>query len=264
MNKYIHILVPNFCGSTLLHELLSSSLKTNTLPLIIENKKNIKKEDVCKESIYVEGIHFYKHLADYRVDNVKSIEGIMEHVLLDKKLHNWLEAKKTWDSIWDNAYNYAIYRVQKNPRDLHRVETMIDVFTKENTNWLIMNRDPYQHAFAISKRAYVNDVFPLEVICQHVCVCLKSQIKNVNLLGDTAINFSYEELTNNPELVKDKIVNFLPELHDIDIDRNFYVKDKYNPIKNMDLKLPDVFIRECSLHFKEYEKELEYWGYKLL
>ena len=184
-NQYLFILSPPFCGSTLLTEIISTSSKVS-----------------CNNNIGLkEGQHLpiaHKLLFnDDRWDPNKEID--------------WKIIKNIWHKYWDRSKDILL---EKSPPNICRAEKIDKVF--QDSKYLCLIRDPYAQIQS-NVRRYQTDL--LEATKKYISY-LKFQKNNLEKLNNTLL-ISYEELTNNTDKTKEKIIDFLPSLSDININLKF-------------------------------------------
>tara|TARA_Y100000766_G_scaffold250974_1_gene234330 strand:+ start:406 stop:1215 length:810 start_codon:yes stop_codon:yes gene_type:complete len=184
-NQYLFILSPPFCGSTLLTEILSTS-------------KNLS----CNNNIGLkEGQHLplaHKILFnDDRWDPNKEID--------------WKIIKNIWHKYWDRSKDILL---EKSPPNICRAENINKVF--EDSKYICLVRNPYAQIQS-NVRRYQTDL--LDATKKYISY-LNFQKNNLEKL-DNILLIRYEELTNNTNKTKEKIIDFLPSLSDININLKF-------------------------------------------
>ncbi len=128
-----------------------------------------------------------------------------------------------------------------------------------------MQRNPYAVAEGIRRRAGLS----IERCIQHWIRCAQKQMKNERSLH-RAIQLSYEELSEQPELSQQRIIELIPELNDLDIRKDVVAQTlegqirqpivNYNP-KQIALLSPDdlAAINHC-LH--QVPEVMAHFGYE--
>ena len=235
-NKYLFVLSPPFCGSTLLTEILSTS-------------KNVS----CNNNIGLkEGQHLpetHKLLfTDNRWDINKEID--------------WFKVKHIWHKYWDRSKEIL---VEKSPPNICRAEKIDKVF--ENSVYICLTRNPYAQIQSNIRR-YKTDI--LNATNKYISY-LKYQKYNLQKLENTIL-ITYEELTDSPLITKDKLSNFLPKLNDIKIDIKF---NAHNILEKKEMKITNLNHQSISSLSKkqiniinsvlEKEKDLvNYFNYSII
>ena len=104
--------------------------------------------------------------------------------------------------------------MEKSPPNICRAKNINQVF--ENSIYICLTRNPYAQIQSNIRR-YQTDI--LDATKKYITY-LNFQKDNLEKLENTLL-ISYEELTDNPIQTKEKIVGFLPELNDININLKF-------------------------------------------
>jgi len=235
-HKFLFILTPPYCGSTLLNQILSTSNN-----LSCNNHLGVREGQLLPE---VKDIMFY-----------------------NKGWHNkvtypWQDIKKVWMKYWDQR-KYIL--MDKTNTNIMRVQEIKKVF--DNTFFLAMVRNPYAHVEGIMRRNEAT----IEYAANFALKCLRYQKENKE--NEKNILFiSYEDLCDNKNKSVDRIKNFVPELGNINSDlefsaHNFKTKDKMK-IQNLNnekiSKLSSNQINEINSYFKQEESLLSYFGYSII
>ena len=104
-----------------------------------------------------------------------------------------------------------------------------------------------------------------------ILMYLQHQKKNIENLKNVLF-ISYEQLTENPEKTKRKIIAFLPELSDIKMDlkykaHNFKTKSKMGIVNLNQEKVDKLTGEQIETINRIFEKEkelLDYFGYQIV
>jgi hypothetical protein len=207
--KYIFLAVPNFCGSTLIHSVLSTSPEVAIFP-----KKNYRNGRPVNNDL-IEGDGYAR--CGYKKKFLPhSIEANMEHVITDPDSYNWSYIKRKWDRQWAYRYPERSIRIQKTPLDVFRVKLMQPHF--ENLKWVLSVKNPISHVVSIIVRSTfgMNPFEQLPYICFHVGRALEVQQENIRFLGEKVYCTTHEKLSENQSgFVKD-LLEFEPDLKHID------------------------------------------------
>jgi len=154
--------------------------------------------------------------------------------------------------------------MEKSPPNLVRTNQLEEWFSP--SFYIIMVRDPYAHIEGLVRRNKIS----IEAATEFAVKCLKFQKNNVEILQNKVV-FKYEEMVEDPELVRNKIVDLLPDLGDI------YIKDKYKAhnykkevigLTNLNQDKINKFskneLKQINNILKLHEQTLGYFGYKLI
>lgn len=259
--QYLFLGIPNFCGSTLIHNILSTSpnVAKLTIPLIEQVTEDFVEGNICAKQGY------------HNLLGPHSIEANMEHVYSDPNNYDWDLIKFIWDYNWNKYYPNAKIRLQKTPADIFRIPMIMQYFPK--TKWLISIRDPYTYAESIYRKATwsMDREKQFDQICYHVMRVMELQLANKAYLKENAYTFRYEDFVSDPSAHISKFIEFIPELESIDLESplnikgNTYTKitDHGEPhLEKLLVDYPD-FIDKANQHFKPFEYLINEWGYEL-
>ncbi|MFK7983617.1 MAG: sulfotransferase [Saprospiraceae bacterium] len=234
-NKYLFILSPSFCGSTLLNELISTS------PYVSVNNPFGTREGQTLPTIR-------KIMFDHTRRWDESLD------------FDWEYLKEEWREYWDT--NKAVL-LEKSPPNIIRAASIKKAFP--NSFFIILYRNPYAHCEGFIRR-YGNPKSAAEFAIK----CLAYQRKN-QLLSLNSISISYEDLTSKPEKIKDQIISFIPEIKDIKSDIKFSAqnfKNKKMAIKNLNKekinKLSQAQLNEINEVFYKNKELLQFFDYELI
>ena len=234
-HKFLFILTPPYCGSTLLNQILSTSnnLSCNN-PL--GNREGMLLPEV-------------RHIMLYnRWDN--------------DSFYPWEKIKNIWMKYWDHSKEILM---DKSPPNIIRVKEIKKVF--KDIYLLAMVRNPYAHVQSIMTRNKTS----VENAIEFTLKCLRYQKENRE--SEKNILFlTYEDLCNNTEGSIEKIHEFLPNLGALKIDikftaHNFKNKGKMK-IKNLNNekinRLSTEQIKIINSYFSKEEELLSYFGYSII
>lgn len=265
--SYLFLGIPNFCGSTLMHNLLSTCLDVVTL------KDHYKLKDDGSDSWrkdFVEGNvcapFGYKNL-----NGPHSMEANMEHVYTKPSNYDWSFIKNRWNKNWETQNQLATIRLQKTPADIFRIPMMTPYFP--NTKWIISVRNPYAYVESIMRKAtfQMEPIRQLDQICHHVLRTMEIQIENIEFLKDNAYVMTYEDFCFKPAFHRVKLGEWLPGLEQMDFTNQFNVKgktftcfddDTEERIQNMIDRVPDI-IDMINEYFIPKQELLQHWGYEI-
>ena len=235
-NQHLFILSPPFCGSTLLTEILSTS-------------KNLS----CNNNI---GLKEGQHLPE-----THSLLFTQDRWDPNKKI-NWLIIKSIWNKYWDRSKDILL---EKSPPNICRAEIINEVFN--NSKYICLIRNPYAQIQSNIRR-YNTDISDAT---EKYISYLKYQKNNLEKLSNTLL-ISYEELADNPIKTKEKIISFIPQLSDINIDLKFKAHNmrmkKEMGIINLNndsiSALNKNQIDSINSSLKKHQDLIEFFNYSLL
>jgi hypothetical protein len=234
-NKYLFILSPPFCGSTLLNELISTSTNVSTNNMLY-----------TREGQRLPGVMEVMY------------ENWDENAELD-----WAYIKRKWRLHWDVTKPVLL---EKSPPNIIRAKIFERHFAP--AYFIVSNRDPYAFCESLMRNSPQNRV--PEVAARFAIRCLKHQKSNIEELGNV-LSISYEELTNDPSIVKEKIVAFLPELAGIDTSRTFTahnhlsMKMKITNLNDAKIKkLGRETLNRINSVFYEHADVLAHFNYEII
>lgn len=237
-HKFLFILCPNYCGSTLLNQIICTSKSVSV------NNSMLTREG--QQIPDVKHIMFPKERWD---ENIK---------------FDWHFIKKMWMRYWDLRFPILL---EKSPPNLLRAHDIKEVF--KPCYFVIQYRNPYAHCESLMRRY---EKYDPETAAKFALKCLRFQKSNIETL-ENAITISYEELATNPSKLIDEITTILPELSDINTSKEFNTHNFLNQDKKM--KITDLNAKKIALISKEdlkimsdvfsKEKELmDYFKYEII
>ncbi len=235
-NKFLFVLCPPYCGSTLLVEILSTSKSISV------NNPNGAKEG-------------------QKLPEVRSIMyETPDRWNADAKFP-WQDIRSVWLQYWDQTRPILM---EKSPPNIMRTSDIQATF--QPSFFVGMVRNPYAHCESIIRR---NSETPGKA-ARFVIQCLHYQKRNIEELTN-AVFFKYEELTSQPTETAVKLKQFLPELADLDMSRDYSAhnfKEQRLKIQNLNQEkiknLTPQQIDEISTFFVQEKHILDYFEYELL
>jgi len=225
-HKYLFILSPPFCGSTLLNQLISTS-------------KNVS----CNNNI---GTREGQTLPELR--------GVM----FDKNRWNtkaklpWKKIKNTWRKYWDLSKPILL---DKSIPNIMRVKDIKKVF--HPISFICMVRNPYAQCEGIIRRNGESADFA----AQFALKCLKYQKENIENEKEL-LHFTYEELCENKEKIAQNIISFIPEISDIKTNNkfsahNFKTKENMSITNLNNEKISRITKKQLKIINSYFTKEIE-------
>ena len=235
-HKYLFILSPPFCGSTLLNELISSS-----------NSVSVNNPFGTREGQQLPTVR------QTMFDNKKRWD-----ITLD---FNWEDIKKEWMKYWDLSYPILL---EKSPPNIIRTKSIVKTFNP--SYFIIFYRNPYAHCESLIRR---NNVKPSSA-AEFAIKSLEYQMKNISEL-DNAVQISYELLTEQTETAISLMAELLPELNDMQGEQEFSAHSylsKNMKIQNLNedkiSKLTIEQLEEINVVFSQKREILNFFEYRLI
>lgn len=238
-NKFVFVLSPPYCGSTLLVAILSTSGRIS-LNNVFDNQEGQGLPSVRKVI-----------LKSMRWDaNVR---------------YPWEWLKQEWLKYWDPSKPLLL---EKSPPNIMRAQELAEHF--QPAYFVILVRNPYVHVDSILRRNTDEaDAFHrVEDAAAFALRCLRYQKKNAESL-ERVLVLKYEELGEEYAAVRTKLVGFLPELDDMPPQpREYRVKGKSGSIGNKNQQVIAKFTAEqraaITAVFAAEPDVLRYFGYELV
>ena len=231
------MLSPPFAGSTLLTELISTSPDAS-----VNNTQGV-----------MEGM---------KIPGLVSLYGNFEERWNPEYTYSWGLLEQAWRKHWDVSKKVLI---EKSPPLIIRSKQLITAFPK--ARYMILVRDPYAHIESLMRRRN----WSIKQATAFSLMCLKAQYDNVKLLRSSALLIRYEDLTDEPQKIKKEILNHLPELGDINIEKLF----KAHNFVDQELAITNLNEQKIALFSQEQLMEiqsllagdiqlLEFFGYRII
>ena len=230
MNSYIFIFSPPYCGSTLLQKMLSTSSAVSSLP---------------KEGQFIEEVKdiFRKDPWNQNIDIP------------------WKDVKRCWHQYWDSG---KIYLLEKSPPHIIRVNEIVDFFSP--LKGIILVRNPYAHVEGLMRR---NSKLDSIKATKFVISCLQMQKENIELINENIV-IKYEEICTDALVIEKRIIDFLPNIGCLNIDREFNLHSIdgqcIRKIENLNYKkirrLSSRDIYQISNTLEKHRNIMEFWGYE--
>ena len=234
--KFLFILSPPYCGSTLLNQLLSTSKNVSC-----NNNLGTREGQLLPE---VKGFMFQKNRWN---EDVK---------------YPWKEIKKVWMKYWDQTKPILL---DKSIPNIMRVKEIKKEFN--DIYFICIVRNPYAQVEGIIRR----NNSTAEDAAKFAINCLKYQKENIEKESNLLF-FSYEELCEEREKTVKRMVDFLPELNDININTLFKAHN-FKTTENMAItnlnkekiaKLSSKQLDIINTIFKKNKSLLNYFNYSII
>ena len=235
-HKFLFILTPPYCGSTLLNQILSTSKN-----LSCNNHLGVREGQLLPE---VKDIMFYNKGWHNNVD------------------YPWDYIKSVWMKYWDRR-KYIL--MDKTNTNIMRVDELNKYF--DNSYFLAMVRNPYAQVEGIMRRNGAT----VEYAAQFALKCLRFQKQNKQSQKNILF-ISYEDLCDKKDQCIDKIINFVPEIGHLTSDIKFsahnFKTDGKMKVKNLNpekiSKLTKKEIQTISSIFSKEKELLDFFNYQIL
>lgn len=234
-HKFVFILSPPYCGSTMLNQFISSS-----------NNVSCNNNIGTREGQLLPGVaHFMFNERRWNED----------------ENYDWQKIKNVWLKYWDHS---KIIFLDKSIPNIMRVNEINKVFSP--IRYLCMVRNPYAHVEGLMRRnnssSYEAAMFAMR--------CLKYQYNNIKSYNNL-IFFRYEDLCDNTDKVIGMIVDFVPELYDIDLNmkfsaHNFKSQSKMRMINLNQEKISRISDSDLIIINQIFNKDkmiLDFFNYKI-
>ena len=225
-HKFLFILSPPYCGSTLLTQIISTSKKISCNNYIATMEGQLLPE--------LRNHMFNKNRWD------------------KSNVYDWSKIKNVWMKYWDQSKPVLMDKTTTNIMRFDEIKKQFD-----NTYAICLVRNPYAVIEGIMRRNSKSIEFAVEF-------CIKTlQYQKYNIENNKNLAWiSYSELCDNQNLVKKKIKSILPEIDDLDFNKFFKAhnfKNKSMRITNLNDEKISKLKKEDILKINKYfskEKEL--------
>lgn len=236
-HKYLFILCSKYCGSTLMNQVVSTSKSVSVNNTIITREG--------QQIPDTKPIMFQDNRWDPTIE------------------YDWHYIKKIWMKYWDLRKPILL---EKSPPNLLRAEKISKVF--QPIYFIIFFRNPYAHCESLMRRW---DELDAKSAAEFAIKCLKFQKRNIETLKNIVVT-SYEEFTEDPSKFINSLTSLLPELKDININKEFTAHNLLNKGKMKITNLNAEKIKLISKSdmkiinsiFKNDEDLLNYFNYKII
>jgi len=235
-HKFLFILTPPYCGSTLLNQILSTSNN-----LSCNNHLGVREGQLLPE---LKDIMFYN-------------KGWHDEVS-----YPWKKIKNVWMKYWDQRKDVLMDKTNTN---IMRVSAIKKVF--DNVCFLSMVRNPYAQVEGIMRR----NGSDADYAAKFALKCLRYQKQN-NEKEKNILLISYEDLCDDTQNSIKKIKDFIPIIGEIKSDiefsaHNFKTKGKMK-IQNLNKekieKISSKDLKVINAHFEVEKDLLNYFGYSII
>jgi Aspartyl/Asparaginyl beta-hydroxylase/Sulfotransferase family len=242
MKMHLFLLVPNNSGSSVLHDLIATSSEVAVLP----GEGQFCPNFIGPLASTFKVAHFFTK---------------KEEIFRNKNNYQWNIISNQWRALWKQNNSDAKILLQKSPPDILRTDMLLETF--EDTKFIIMIRNPYAMVESILR---ANNNCSIAEAATHAIRCLEIQLAHSETYYDALVT-TYEDLTENTDIIKNKIQDFLG-INDIDSDSVFYSKGYTSKIRNMNAdqikRFTNKQLVEINRVFREKQSVLKECGYSLI
>ncbi len=235
-HKYLFILSPPYCGSTLLNEVISSSDNVS-----VNNPFGTREGQTLPT---VRNIMF---------DPNERWDGEIDF--------DWVSIKNEWRKYWDLTRPILL---EKSPPNIIRAKSIERNF--DNSYFIIFHRNPYAQCESLIRR---NEYEPTKAALFAI-ENLIAQKRNILELKNK-IQISYEALTQETQSISGILSNFIPELINVDVEKEFSAHNYLNrKMKILNLneekikKISDSQLNEINAVFIKNLELLDFFKYELI
>jgi len=197
------------------------------------------------------------------------MEGVKHFMRVDpwnpNNKYSWSEVENVWNDSWDKSKPILL---EKSPPNLLRAFEIEQHFSP--SYFIVMMRDPYANCEGICRR-HKDQKLSYTEAAESWVMRAQYQIKNIQGL-ENVISLTYEDMAEDAANVRNKILNFMPELQDLDFDSPVKAKSivggeknkivNYNSIKTNSLSTKDL--NEINSVLENYPDVMEFFGYNYL
>jgi hypothetical protein len=224
-HKYLFILCPPSSGSTLLWKILQTS----------------------------------PHVSAFQYEGKRLARSILaaEDRWNPAKVIPWDRVEAKWSEHWDFKKPVLL---EKSPPHLIRAEQLAAHF--HDSYFIVMIRNPYAFCEGVKRRwlpgtSYFN-------LARFWLICASYLIDSIKGLKNT-MYLTYEELTDHPDRICRRLVDFVPELGALHLDRKFDVFEKSMGVTNLNDRqinsLSADILFEINMALKRYPEFLKFFNY---
>ena len=209
--KYLFIICMNNSGSTLLERVLSECKNAVGFPAPGGPDRQVNGQGFVPHFMPMPG---------KMTPKCRRIWSEQSAVLANELHYQWPKVKRRWHEEWakNPKFETANPRVflEKSPPNIFRAEMLQKHFAE--SFFILMQRNPYAVSEGIRRRGKI----ALDRCIRHWIRCARQQMQNERSLR-RHISLNYEDLSAQPELSRQRVVAFMPELSDLDIGRDVEV-----------------------------------------
>jgi hypothetical protein len=138
---------------------------------------------------------------------------------------DWEKVRKAWEAAWDA--NKPV-RLEKSPPHLVRARQLEEQFPE--SHFIVMVRNPYASCEGVRRR-WRQDL-PFAAVARLWAEWAAYQADNIRRLR-RVLAIRYEDLTHDPREQCRRLLEFVPELGELQVDREFSVFEKTQKIEDL-------------------------------
>jgi hypothetical protein len=141
------------------------------------------------------------------------IRRLLDHRKLwdERSKYPWPLIKKEWLRYWDTSKPILL---DKSPANLIRASFIREHFRP--ASFIVMTCNPYAHCERLIRR----NGLTVEAAAFFSMKCLRHQRRNAGRLQNRCV-IRYEDLVQDPPAIKQKLVQFMPELESVIVNKVF-------------------------------------------
>jgi len=247
----LFILAPNNSGSTLLRKHIEQSFFARFLEQEAQHTKGFIGPSSRETGLRLLWAHTEEAVRQFSCPSA----------------YDWQASAKAWFKQSKSNSVKGIVFVTSSPPFLLLMRQLDQHFS--DARFLIMARDPYAVVEGIYRRRKllpVSEENCYQAAAEHIVRCLHYQRRNIDAQLANSVTFTYEDLCDHTNSVKQKIQELVPELIDLNFVRKVSVKGQpASHIENRNTQQisalkPEAF-ENINNVFGEHQALLESFGY---
>jgi hypothetical protein len=256
--KYLFIICMNNSGSTLLERILRDCRNAVGFPAGPDQQVNGQQ--------FVQG---YMPIPGRMKPKCTRIWTEQAAVIEDASRYDWPKINHRWRVEWARNPKMATANprvfLEKSPANVLRAPMLQRHF--KNSFFVLIQRNPYAVAEGIRRRMG----FSIDRCIVHWIRCAQKQMQNETILP-RAIRLSYEQLSEEPEICRQQIVHMVPELDDLDMNKQVAVHSvegrKRQSVVNYNEKqialLSKEDLAEINRHLEKVPEVMSHFRYEYI
>jgi hypothetical protein len=258
--KYLFIICMNNSGSTLLERVMSECRNAVGFPAPGGPDQQVNGQGFVPDLMPMPG---------KMVPRCRRIWSEQAAILANELHYQWPEIKARWHQEWarNPKFETANPRIflEKSPPNIFRAAMMQKHFP--DSSFILMQRNPYAVAEGIRRRAKIS----IERCIAHWIRCARQQMRNEKILR-RAMKLNYEELSVEPDICRERVIQFMPELNDLDVAKEVEVHSLdgrvRQPIVNYNAKqialLSAEDLAEINRQLEAIPEVMSHFGYEYI
>ncbi len=265
-NKYLFITFPNNSGSSMILNYLSKCQNAITMDTYNKEgqfyfiyKSPEEHEKDPKLALLDTPIGITKHSLDcyYWTEKLEDFQNELKY--------NWPAIIDRWNECWHSNMNYTEsgnVLLEKSPTNLARTQFLQKYFP--NAIFALGLRDPYATVEGMQRKYKEGSI---ERATNHWIKTAYLQRENLEKLKDS-VWFTYEQICDEPDFVKDLIIKNLPELYDLDFSEgtSIHGNTKQRLFNRNEIQIGNLSgeeIDEITSILKNHQDVVDQFGYPL-